>query len=866
MAPRADHDFGIASPLPCLVLSCKVAAFQHTGAGIEMLRNRKDRLWRTRTMARCVIVAGRLWTLLLPFMIVAGLFASTAWLGIFRSIPDMARTGLGLLFVLAFLASLVPLRRAGFPSSTEIDRHIERTNRLAHTPVTAQADRLSGTADPFAQALWREHKERMAKGLEHLTGGLPRTEVPERDPWALRAAVLLLAMIAFAWSFGPNGGSLTDPFRAHAARTAVPVRIDAWVTPPAYTGRAPIYLTAGGNPDRDAFDVPAGSVVTTRASGGTGAFALEYVHGDGTVAAAEAEPATGDRNAGIAQQFTKMLERDGELVLSDDGAALQSWRFTIIADTPPRISFAGDPKRAVNGTLELSYAVEDDYGAATAAAEFELADDATTDARPLYDAPDFSLNLPRRGASSGETRTSRDLTEHPWAGARVVARLRATDDAGQSGVSEARQFVLPERAFSNPLARAVIEQRRMLALDANAKRRVLDMMEAVLVWPEETLVNAAHYLALIAARSRLQMAQSDDQLRAVVDYLWEVARGIEDGDLSEAEKRLRQAQEALRQALEDGASDEEIEKLMAELREALNEYLRELAERAMQDPGFAQQMPQDGREMNQADLERMLDQIEQLAKSGARDQAQELLSRLQEMMNNLQAMRQQGGQQQGGQQGEMRQQMDRLGEIMRRQQELMNETFRMDQLRRGERGQRGENGEQQEGPGMTPEEFAEALRQLQEGQGQLQGELGELMEGLRDLGIEPGEGFGEAGEHMGNAGRALGEGNGEQAVGEQGQALEALRRGAQDMMNQMQQAMQGEGPGNEVGTRRPDDRDPLGRPRATTGPDFGDSVEVPDEIDVQRAREILEAIRKRLGDALSPALEKEYLERLLELR
>ena len=51
-----------------------------------------------------------------------------------------------------------------------------------------------------------------------------------------------------------------------------------------------------------------------------------------------------------------------------------------------------------------------------------------------------------------------------------------------------------------------------------------------------------------------------------------------------------------------------------------------------------------------------------------------------------------------------------------------------------------------------------------------------------------------------------------------------------------------------------------------TGPDFGDSVTVPDEIDVQRARQILEAIRKRLGNALSPELERSYLERLLEMK
>ena len=108
---------------------------------------------------------------------------------------------------------------------------------------------------------------------------------------------------------------------------------------------------------------------------------------------------------------------------------------------------------------------------------------------------------------------------------------------------------------------------------------------------------------------------------------------------------------------------------------------------------------------------------------------------------------------------------------------------------------------------------------------------------------------------------------GERAVGEQGRALEALRRGAQDMMQQMQQAMQGEqGGGQEGGRQQSSDRDPLGRPRATTGPDFGDTVKVPDEIDVQRARQILEEIRRRLGNALSPEVERDYLERLLEMR
>ncbi|MBP1858906.1 hypothetical protein J2Z75_002418 [Rhizobium herbae] len=44
-------------------------------------------------------------------------------------------------------------------------------------------------------------------------------------------------------------------------------------------------------------------------------------------------------------------------------------------------------------------------------------------------------------------------------------------------------------------------------------------------------------------------------------------------------------------------------------------------------------------------------------------------------------------------------------------------------------------------------------------------------------------------------------------------------------------------------------------------------MKVPDEIDTQRAREILEEIRRRrLGTNSSPKTERQYLERLLDIR
>jgi hypothetical protein len=60
------------------------------------------------------------------------------------------------------------------------------------------------------------------------------------------------------------------------------------------------------------------------------------------------------------------------------------------------------------------------------------------------------------------------------------------------------------------------------------------------------------------------------------------------------------------------------------------------------------------------------------------------------------------------------------------------------------------------------------------------------------------------------------------------------------------------------------DTDPLGRP--LRGRDYGDdtTVKVPGEIDVQRARRILEELRRRFADPERPQIELDYIERLLK--
>src|SRR5262249_6123640 len=151
--------------------------------------------------------------------------------------------------------------------------------------------------------------------------------------------------------------------------------------------------------------------------------------------------------------------------------------------------------------------------------------------------------------------------------------LVAKDDGGNQGRSAPVELRLPERPFYNPLARALIEQRRDLALDANNSDRVLIALDALTISPERFIPEAAIYLGLRSVFWQLSRAKGDDALRDVVARLWQMAVAIEDGNVSDAEKALRQAQDQLRQALERGASDEEIKRLMDQLRAALDKFL-----------------------------------------------------------------------------------------------------------------------------------------------------------------------------------------------------------------------------------------------------------------------------------------------------
>jgi len=858
---------------------------------------------RKVSVTRAILLFERVWRALLwPFAAI-GLFLLLSLAGLWDMLPGAAHTALLVLFAIAGLASLAPLFRIAMPDREAALRRLEEHSGISHRPASSYEDSLPENATGEQRAIWAAHRARLASLFDRLSPGAPRPRLARADPYALRAALLLLVTISLV-SAGPRAWErMQSAFRWTPPDLGIDYRLDAWVTPPVYTGKPPVVLADGSKEQAvRAVSVPEKSLLVVRLNGGTGSEPVLRIAGGEGESDTVIKPES--YQDGLAE-YRMTLTDDRAVSVGLGTMTAATWHFDLIRDKAPVVGLTEGPSRTPRGSMRLSFKAEDDYGVASAEARFAIAGEsgdkladrvrAAGENSPLAP-PVIPLNLPRANAKVAEARVFRDLTAHPWAGLRVQMTLVAHDQAGQEGRSEPYEMVLPERKFTKPLARAVIEQRKNLVRDPQSSPDVAQAIGALTIGADKFIEDKVVYLALRSVFWRLRNQQADDAAGTSVQQLWDIALRIEDGDLPEAQAALRAAQEALRKALEEGASDQEIQRLVEELRAALNNFLQAMAEQARRNGNLAE-MPEglgEQQMMSSKDLDEMLRNIENLAKSGARDMAQQMLSELQNMLERLQM----GAMNQNSRSQQMMNMVQGLGEIISKQQKLLDETYRqnrergnqpgqdgrpgeqgegqMGQPRMGEQGRQGQGRMGQRGQGQNPGQGQQGqqgqgqMGQQGQGQGQMQSgdltgeqralreKLDKLLEQLRAFGARPPEQLEGAGQAMGEAEGALGEENLDRATQQQTLALDRLRQGTQQMAEQVLQSL-----ASRMGRGEQGRKDPLGRPERTQGPDLGTSVKVPDEIDIQRAREILEELRRRLSDPSRPMIELDYLERLL---
>ncbi len=862
---------------------------------------RGGRLEFLLNLAGLAVFWERLWPCLWPAMGVLALFVGVALLDLLPMLPFWLHA-LALAGFAAALGFAVRGALAGFrPVEPALARQrLERDSGLDHRPLAALDDRPSGGTDAVGRALWQAHLLRLASRLAGLRVRLPSPGLARLDPLGLRAAVVMFLFVGLAAGGGQAGERL--------ARALVPtldpvaagdLDIDLWVTPPAYTGLAPVFLEGGvakamtetdtqtGDTAPQRILVPVGSTVLAQVSGaaealelvlGTRRLAFESLGGEGAGRGFRAETEVADGDIG----------GDAVSILSG-GRAVATWPLAVIGDSPPEAEFLRAPAKAGRSQLRMEYEARDDFGVAALQGVIRRPDGrAVPGGGPEIR---FDLTLGGRGQARRGI-SAKDFSAHIWAGTTVQVHLQATDARGQTGDSDAVTLQLPERTFNHPVARAIIAQRKRLAAPSDeVLDEIADGLAVIAATPDHYFHDTVVFLALVTARSRLVHDGDDAAMVQVARLLWNTALRIEDGDFAIAAEELARRQEEVLRALRDGADPEEVDRLMRELQTALDAFMAALAEQMQKDGLQDLPTPPDGQSVEAQDLQRMLDEARELARTGATEAAERMIAELKRM---LEAMK--NGSRAGQQNKEMagaRKLMDGLRDLTRRQQQLMDRTFKESRRQEGQnpgamtmpQGQQNRSGQQQGQQGRQ-----QGQGQRRQGQGERQGEgqgqgdhagrslssadqealrkrLGELMLQMDEmLGSIP-PALGQAERSMRGATQQLQEGRPGSAVPHQADALEKLRQATNSAAEQLSRRMGGMA-GRAIqrrGSRPGDGRDPFGRqPGGAFGSAVdGEGVKVPDQMEMRRARQILDELRRRAGERERPVIERDYIERLL---
>ncbi len=868
----------------------------------------QQRVARQVAMARAALFWERLWPALWLPSAVLGAFLALSLLDILPQLPPWAHAAVLTIFAIALVTAIWrAFASLDLPEEAAGRRRLEVASELTHRPLSGIDDQLAlGSGDPVSRALWEAHRRRLAARLARLRVGWPAAGWGRTDILGVRAAIGLALVIGVAASWGEGFDRVARALSPDVAATAAGpgVTLDLWVNPPAYTGKAPIFLDSRLQQAEAPIEIPIRSAVLAQVNGLKTSPSLMVD-----------DQATGFESLGPTSHRASTTLVDGTRIAVASGQKeLGAWRIQVVPDQPPAVSFRQPPTQSDRGALRLDYTATDDYGVESVVARIKRAEEGISelDAEEVIE---LAMALPGLGLKEAANASYHDLTAHPWAGLQVAATLIATDAIGQTGESEPQRLVLPERKFRHPVARAIIEERKKLVQAPVANRTaVMRSLAEVASRPGAYGEDIVVFMALKSAMGRLRHDDSKEGLQSTLQLLWDTALRVEDGDVSIAMRELRQAQQALEDALARNVEDQELQRLMDELQRAIDRYLEAMARQMMEaqrngDQAEMQQLPPGAQMVRREDLQRMLDRARELAKSGNRDAARQMLSQLKEMLENLR------GAQLGRPNDQMQQQMkmlQNLQDLAKRQRQLLDQSHQRQQGQEGQEGQQGQQGQQgQRGQqGQQGQRAQQGQRGQQPGQGQQgqrgqgqrgqrgQGQQGQLGEGdeqaaagaadtqdalrrmLGDLMRQMGEGgdipdaFGRAERSMRQATDALRRQGWGDAVDPQSDALEQLQQGAQQMAEEMARRMEGQDPGEGDGMGEPapgqprpqadrQGRDPLGRPTRNSGGMNRGHVEIPEEADIQRSREIFDELRRRASEPTRPQIERDYIDRLL---
>ena len=678
---------------------------------------------------------------LAPGFLALGLFVIGAWIGVWQWIGDPVRL-IALIVTAFFLArSVLHALRLRIPTHSDARRRVEHDSQQSHRPLDVLEDRPALSVDA-----WPAHQQQALRQAKSLGPAQARPTLSLIDPYYLRfaipAALAFGAIYMAGFSFERLRNAVTPHWQSPIRSSQV--SYEAWIDPPAYTGRPPIYFKEGAD-----VAVPAGSEFVARISGAKTAPRPRIGKGW------RSRFLTPKRLGAKSFEVTEIID-DTARVEFRVGLTRQSFALNVTEDLPPIVDIVEPPEADKRDRLTLVYALEDDFGVETLQLEMALLTD-DTEAETAFDGVTILADIPMPGSRQTKIEGAKatvDLSKTQYAGQKVIGRLIAVDGADQMGLSDPAWFTVPDKIFVEPLAKAVAEQRSLIMAGLEAEyapqpkpewvpsdgfwneykprlhwdrapapiQRATLLIEAITDEPAGLFKDPAVYMGLRHARSQMRHAESTTELKGLPEDLWRIALRAEFGVLGTALEEMREAEAALREGIARRASKREVDTLFERYNLAVEAYTDELRRNAERTEGGGESGGQPP--LGSVDeIQELLKAIEEANAAGDTEGARLALAQLAELLENMQIQMTQGGEGGGGDpsSGDMseeeQKQLEDLADLTGKQRDLQDET---------EQAERKEDAEEEE---LDPLELARR-----------QAELRDLLENLGDSLPADGEG------------------------------------------------------------------------------------------------------------------------------
>lgn len=874
-----------------------------------------------------------------------GLFLAGSFSGLWERIGDPWR-GLSLIAVIAlFIRSAWRSRAVSFPTQRDAELRVEHDAGLTHRPIAALRDSPASVQGAADAAAWQAHMAQASDTARRAKPTQLRPAIAPRDPYFLRfiipAILGLTLMLGTSESLERLRASLIPTWQS--ATIAQNAKFDAWVDPPDYTGRPPVYFKGTSS-----VSAPAGSEFVARVTGIKNAPRLALSEGGRTrrLTPTRLGPQSFEVRA-VLNNPSRARWRIGSLT--------QTWTMDIGVDTQPMVVFDKTPEASKRDRLVVTYSASDDYGITQLFLEI-------VPERQLALPPErIGLEMP--GAALKDVKAqeaSLSLVKHRWAGQQVRGVLVAIDGSGQEGRSAFESFAIPDKIFIDPLAKAVVENRSLI-LNADGEygpepkpqdirypaftsdlpemtierapkniRRVYDLLGAITDVPDALYRDVSIFMGLRYVRQRVAQAESMSDIAGLDSELWDIALRAEFGPLGNAREEMIAAEQDLRDGIARRARKREIDTLFRRYNDAVDRYVEYLTDNAETVEGGGGGEG-GGSPRDVAEIQRLMDAIEEANRLGDTAGARRALTQLAELLENMQIQKTKGGKGEGGEgdsddglSEEAKDALEGLADLTGEQRRLEDEARRQEEAQNRQNQPGGQSGEGRQGQNNDGEAQTPDAQQLARDQATLSGGLDKLEEELLDpkSGIEmdqapeakqgsnagpggggpadpnetgPGAGEIDPDAPEGRLGQGLGEPDGtesapaispEDAIARARAAMkraeDALARGdyaearkAQREAIAMMRAIgiavvaQGNNPNSEDGQQSGNSGQPGGDPfgRGDDGQDggaIGDGLDMPAESDRQRARDLMEELRRRSAEQERDQEERDYLERLLD--